>query len=349
MRRRFRLVLLLAAAAPTSALAQGIDLSTGGPVTVTARGGFEWHENDQQIIATDDARAVRGDVTVLADREVAYYRKKGTGPTGSGGLAPPSPPTPQPAADKSTGAAGDPDSGGNEVYRLEADGHVRILTPTDEAVGDKAVYDIDLAVLVLTGSHLKLTTPSQVMTARDSMEYWSQKHMSVGRGDAVVVTNDGRRLSGDVLVGFTEDPNQPATGGAAPAAAKPAATPVVAQTPGKPPADPLLASGKLKRIEAYGNVVVRTQVDTVRGDRGVYVPDTGVARVVGHVRITRGENQINGPAADVNMKTGIAHMISDPSQRVQGLLMPNTPTNGTAPVPAGQKPPPTPTPKTHTP
>jgi hypothetical protein len=34
-------------------------------------------------------------------------------------------------------------------------------------------------------------------------------------------------------------------------------------------ADPLLAaSGKLKRVEAFGNVDVRTQVDTVRGDRG---------------------------------------------------------------------------------
>jgi lipopolysaccharide export system protein LptA len=101
-------------------------------------------------------------------------------------------------------------------------------------------------------------------------------------------------------------------------AARPAA-PVTGQ-----PADPLMSGGKLKRVEAYGNVEVRTQTDTVRGDRGVYVPDTGIARIVGHVRITRGENQLNGPAADVNMKTGIAHIISDPGQRVQGLLMPNS-------------------------
>jgi lipopolysaccharide export system protein LptA len=191
---------------------------------------------------------------------------------------------------------------------------VRIFTPTDYAQGDHAIYDIDQAVLLMTGHDLKLTTPSQVMTARDSMEYWSQRHIAVGRGDAVVVTNDGRRLSGDVLVGYTTDPNDPND--------KQAAAPAKPADPSKPPPDPLMSSGKLKRVEAFGNVEVRTQTDIVLGDRGVYLPDTGMARVIGHVRVTRGENQMNGPAADINMKTGIAHMVSTPSQRVQGLLMP---------------------------
>jgi lipopolysaccharide export system protein LptA len=329
MTRLVVLGLLALLSAPRPAAAQGIDLSSGGPVTVTARGGFEWRENEQVVIATDDARAVRGDVTVLADRLTAHYRKKRTGP----GEIPAAPPPTQ-----ANGAAGEPDSGGNEVYRLEADGHVRILTPTDEAVGDHAVYDIDQAVLVMTGQHMKLTTPQQVMTARDSMEYWSQKHMAVGRGDAVVVTSDGRRIAADVLVGFT-DPNPP-PGQTSPGQTLPgqtsAAQPVAATQGGKPPSDPLMASGKLRRVEGYGNVEVRTQMDTVRGDRGVYVPDTGIARIVGHVRVTRGENQLNGPAADVNMKTGVAHIISDPGQRVQGLLMPNSTDKDAAPTGAAQ-------------
>ncbi len=276
-----------------AAHAQGIDLSSGGPVEVTARDGFEWHENEQTVIATGDARAVRGTVTVLADRLLARYRKKAGGDTA-------------PAATPAAAASGSPDTSANEVYRLEADGHVRIVTPTDEAVGDHAVYDIDQALLVMTGRHMKLTTPQQVMTARDSMEYWSQKHMAVGRGDAVVVTSDARRLSADVLVGYTTAP--PAT----PATKTPASG-----------ADPVGGAGKLERVEAFGNVEVRTATDTVHGDRGVYVPDSGIARIVGHVRLTHGQNQLNGPAADINMKTGIAHIVSDPATRVQGLIMPN--------------------------
>jgi lipopolysaccharide export system protein LptA len=298
----------------TVASAQGIDLSSGGPVSVTARDGFEWRENQQVVIASGEARAARGDVTVLADRLIAHYRKK------AGDAAVP------PAASAAKPAAVDPGEGGNEVYRLEAEGNVRIVTPTDEAVGDRAVYDIDQAVLVMTGKAMKLTTPQQVMTARDSMEYWSQRHMAVGRGNAVVLTADGRRLAADTLVGYTA-PDTPGT------ATKP---PPVATATARTAPDPLAGgSGKLQRVEGFGNIELRTQADTVRGDRGVYVADTGMARVIGHVRITHGDNQVNGPAADVNMKTGIAHILSSPTERVQGMIMPNA-AQGAAGAPAAK-------------
>ncbi len=302
-----RLLLLLALLAlPRLAAAQGIDMSGSGPVDVTARGGFEWRENDQMVIATGDARAVRNNVTVLADRLVARYRKKAD----AGGAAPAATPAAAPGA--APPGAGTPDeNGGNEVYRLEAHGHVRIVTETDEAVGDDAVYDIDQAVLVMTGHALKLTTPNDVLTARDTLEYWSAKHMAVGRGNAVVVTTDGRRLAGDVLVAYTKDDT------AQPATARPAAE--------RPGADPLLSSGKLERVEAFGHVEARTAIDIVRGDRGLYLPDIDVARVVGHVKLTHYSQQSEGPAADVNMKTGIARLSGSAGDRVKGLIVPNDP------------------------
>ena len=56
-----------------------------------------------------------------------------------------------------------------------------------------------------------------------------------------------------------------------------------------------------------------------------------MARVLGNVRVIHNQNVITGTAADVNMKTGIAHVISDPGRRVQGLIMPNEkPTEGQA-------------------
>ena len=270
------------------AAAQQIDLSSGGPVAITARGGFEWREAEQMVVASGDARAVRDNVTVIADRLVARYRKKAGAAAGTPG-----------------GLGGD--TGGNEIYRLEAQGNVRIFTASDEAVGDQAVYDIDQAVMVMTGRNLKLTTPSQVLTARDSLEYWSQKRMAVARGNAVGVTTDAKRLAADVLVAFIEED------GAAPRPAAPAGG---NQPPG--------ANSKLKRMEAFGNVEARTQTDIVRGDRAVYLPETGVARVIGNVRVTSGQNQLNGPAADVNLRTGVARMLADPGGRVQGVIQPNS-------------------------
>jgi len=90
-------------------------------------------------------------------------------------------------------------------------------------------------------------------------------------------------------------------------------------------------------VEAYGHVSVRTPTDTVTGDRAVYVPDTGIARIFGNVRITRGENQLNGSEAEVNQKTGISRLLAGQSERVQGLVVPNDSSSQNA-APAGQAP-----------
>ncbi len=295
--------------APGTALAQPIDMSHGGPVDVTALGGIDWDQSAQTVTARDDARAVRGDVTVTADRLIAHYRKKaGASVTPVSAGAPP-PPGAAPA-----------DTGNNEIYRLEADGHVHIFTPTDQAWGDHAIYDIDQAVLVLTGKHLRLTTPQDVLTARDAMEYWSVKHMSVARGDATATSADGRRITADTLVAYSVDNAPPAQA----AGAKPTAPAPTAKTGnGAGHGDALETSGKIERVEAFGHVVLRTATDIVTGDRGRYVPDTGIAHILGNVHITRGANQLNGAAAVVNMKTGLATMTQAPGGRVQGLVVPN--------------------------
>jgi lipopolysaccharide export system protein LptA len=80
----------------------------------------------------------------------------------------------------------------------------------------------------------------------------------------------------------------------------------------------------LERVEAFGNVEIRTPTEVVRGDRGVYSAVTGMARLLGGVRITRGENQLNGQESIVNMRTGVARLVNTPGQRVQGLIVPNS-------------------------
>lgn len=292
MNRRMALRALLAVplcAMVMPAQAQGFDLAHGGPVAITAKGGFALDQAAQTATAFGDARAVRGDVTVLADKLVAHYRKKNS--------------TRQ-APVRTTASEGE--GGDNEVYRLEAIGHVRIFTPTDTATGDRAVYDMDQAVLVLTGHDLRITTPTSVITARDSLEYWTDKHMAVARGNAVATANDGRQVRADVLVAYTKPAPAPGT-----ATAK-AGTSAEAQ------------AGSLEKVEAFGHVEIRNATVVAQGERGVYLPATGKARLVGHVRITRGENEIEGPAADVDLHTGQAQLVADPNAPVSGLLMPQS-------------------------
>lgn len=342
-------VLTLLLFAVTPAAAQGLDLTQGGPIAITARDGITWLRAEREVIARGDAQAVRQNVTVTANRLIAWYRPKAAAPGSTAAATPggakPAATTPAgtPAATAVPGTGGEEDEGGNEIYRLEAEGNVHIFTPTERARCDRAVYDLDQAVLVMTGHDLRLVTPNEVLTARQDMEYWSAKHMAVARGDAVVVTRDARRISANVLVAYTT----PAAPGATPSGTTPAGTTQPGPTPpgttsvaatqagktpaGKTPAaatdDPLAATGKLRRVEAFGHVVLRTPTDIVTGDRAVYVPATGMARLQGNVRITRGNNQLAGQAADVNLKTGVATLLSGRSARVQGLIVPDRQTS----------------------
>ena len=153
--------------------------------------------------------------------------------------------------------------------------------------------------------------------------------MAVARGNAVVVTKDASRVAADVLVAYTTgDQAQPSAGpqtAARPRRNQPQPEPARHAGRDAPTSDDLAASGKIEKVEAFGHVSVRTPTDTAIGDRAVYVPETGIARLADHVRITRGQNQLDGQEAEVNMKTGIARLLRGQGTRVTGLVVPNDP------------------------
>ncbi len=309
------------------AFAQSVGLGNSKqPIEILADQGIEWDRVQQRYIARGNASAKQGTTTVYGDVLTAYYRPQ---PQAAGAAAP--------ANDAQT------PGGGTQIFRYEVQGHVRIVTPTQTAVGDKGVYDIDTGVLVLTGHGLKLTTPTETVTARDSLEYWENKRMAVARGDAVVVTED-RRMTGDLLTAyFVDSRTHPAPAQARnrqPAGARPGVRPAAT---GK--ADD--QTNRLQRIEGFGNVHVSTATDIVRADRGVYNADTGIALMSDHVRITRGQNQLDGDFAEVNLNTGISRLLTRPDgskQQVRALFVPEntgddqTKKPGTPKAPAAQAP-----------
>ena len=286
-----------------AAHAQALDL--GGapgaapvPIQITASQGIEWQQAAQQVVVTGNAKAVRGAVTVTADQLVAHYRKKP-------GSAAPAPTANKPDAEDAL------NQGGTELYQLDAIGHVHIYTATDNAYGDHAVYNMDSAVLVLTGAHLKLTTQHDVITAKDAIEYYSVKRQAVARGDALIVADDGRSVAADTLVGYLDAAPAPGTA-PAPAPAADAATDDIAQ------------AGQLRKVDAIGHVVIHTTTDTATGDTGVYLPKTGQARLGGDVHIIHGPNEMAGNDALVNMKTGIATLLAAPGGQVAGTILPGS-------------------------
>lgn len=281
---RHAAVLAALIALPASAGAQGL-LSKGGdePVTINADDGIEWIREEKKYTARGNARATRNEATIYADLLTAFYREK-------------------------------KDETGQDIFRVDADGNVRIAANGQVASGDKGVYYVDKAVFVLVGKNLRLKSDQGRLTARDSLEYWENRRLAVARGDATVV-QENQRMRADVLTAHIADPDDPALKAAkSPPKGSKSTDKAVSRDGGKLPE----GSGQIKKIDAFGNVHISLQNAIIRGDNGVYLPAKGVATICGNVRVTSGNNQLNGKCAEVNLKTGIYRLTG----RAKGLVQP---------------------------
>ena len=74
-----------------------------------------------------------------------------------------------------------PDSSNTEIYRVVAEGHVHVISEDRDGWGDRAEYDKDRSVTILTGQHLKGSTLEDMVFARDSLEYWQDLDLGVAR------------------------------------------------------------------------------------------------------------------------------------------------------------------------
>jgi len=299
------MALLVSGMAAAQELGLGIGQGDGKslPVNISADNGIEWRQSEHVYIAHGNVKAVRGGVTVYGDEMRAFYRpvakKPGAKPRAKA-AAPPSPPMPARPAKSSgkTDVGQNLDEGATEIYRLEATGDVRFVTATQTAFGDRAVYDVDKTLLVLTGQHLKVVSPHDTLTARDSIEWYDGKQLGVARGDAVDF-HDGKRIAGDVLMATLIHP------------------------PGQ--------DAHIDRVDAAGHVFVASQDQIGRGDAGVYNAETGIVTLSGHVRLTRHENELRGEYGVVDLNRNIGHLLPRPPGtaiaagsrlRVEGLIMP---------------------------
>ena len=172
-----------------------------------------------------------------------------------------------------------------------------MVSENDTILADHVVYDLDTAVMVATGKHLKFMTEKETVTARDSFEWYDHDQLGVARGDAVA-TRDQKVLHADVLTAAVE----------------------------KGPK----GENQLSRIDAQGNVKVTSEDQVGQGDSGVYNADTGIVTLVGNVRLTRGKDELRGEYAVFDTKKNVSRLLSAPpaaalpsaTRRVSGWLVP---------------------------
>ncbi len=213
-------------------------------------------------------------------------------------------------ADELTAHYRDTKTGGSEVYRVDAVGNVTIASSSEKATGSSAVYDFDKGVLVVAGGPVPvtLTTTTGKVTAEDTIQYWAKEKVAVAHGNAEA-EDQTRRIKADRLTAYFSEP-----------------------PPAKANDKNPMQSGEIRLVQGEGNVLLRTQKETVKGSRGEYNRQTGIAKVEGNVQMVQGQNTISGGFAVVDTKAGTSRLFGSAAEaktagpqadtRVKALIAP---------------------------
>lgn len=176
MRARHLLLAALCAGFAAPAAAQSLSFlpkNSDQPIVVDAERGIEVQQDNKRVIARGNAKATQGEVSIVGDELIAYYR---------------------------TGDGGD-----EEVYRVFAVGNVTMRSAEETATGTSAVYDFDKGVLVLEGNQVRLANADGTVSAQKALQYWASERVAVAEGNAVAEDSEKRRVYADKLVAFFRD------------------------------------------------------------------------------------------------------------------------------------------------
>ncbi len=148
-----------AATAPDSAaqLAQ-----SGGPISYSAD-NLEYSESDSRMVLTGAVDLVQGDARLRCNRLTLFFR---------------------------AGSSADQGVGSGDIDRMIAEGEVYYLRPTQQARGDRAVYDTASDTVTFTGN--------VVVASEDNVIRGQTLVLSVSGGRTTVTSERGRRVQGVV-------------------------------------------------------------------------------------------------------------------------------------------------------
>lgn len=206
-------------------------------------------------------------------------------------------------------AAYDPALGEQNIQTVTAIGHVTITSTDRTVVADRGVYDITTGLVTLTGNTIRLTAPNMTVTATEKLTYNQQENKASAFGNAVVTT-PGRTLKAQQIDAWfmTGAKNKDS------------------------------AMGNLQRAAARGNVMIKTDKEILQANNADYNAVSQEAVMTGNVKLTQGQNHLQGERAVVNMKTGLSQLFGSTSGnvgtssggRVRALFFPGS--DGKAPI-----------------
>ncbi len=231
------------------------------PIIIEAQEEIICDETIRKCTAKGNAMAQKGDKTVYGDILIAFFTDD------------------------------------RKIASVTADGNVRMTTPTDEATGEHAHYDLALDRVIMTGNNLKVTTPKETLTATESIEFWHKENKGIARGNAIATfPTKGELIQAETLTAFFKKSSEGSSDSTSEDKEK----------------------QSIDRIEAEQNVLASGPKGVITGDRGKYSSRSNLVEIFDNVKLMQDKNIIEGDYARYNMKTDLAEIFSNkPNQKEQ--------------------------------
>lgn len=159
-------------------LAAGLDLTSSKdktPIEVSAENSIEWDRKNQTVTAIQKALAVKGNVSISADKITAKYNEK--------------------------------DNKNPQIYFIDAEGNVEINAPKEKAFGQKALYFVTEGKMALLGNPASIVTQTEKITADDKIEYYQNELKAVFYKNVTIIKDDKKISTEKLTAFFKEAPN----------------------------------------------------------------------------------------------------------------------------------------------
>lgn len=166
--------------------------------------------------------------------------------------------------------------GPSALTTMKVKGNV-VMTNLDRVIrGDVADYDATNEILVVTGENVSLTAPKMTATSKERMEYHAKDNKAVLQGNAEV-SQPGQKIKAAKITAFFDE-----------------------------------KTDQLIRAQAVGSVLITKQAangtDIAQSRQADYDVRSNSVELKGDVKLTRGDNHMQGDHAVIDLATGYSTM-----------------------------------------
>ncbi len=148
------------------------------PIEITSN-RLDVDQDAHVAVFAGNVDAIQGTFHLKADQLTVHYDEKGAAATAEGNGSDASTSS---TVSASSPAASDPSATGGRIRRMDVTGHVRIVSPTETATGDTAVYEVEKGTINLLGN--------VVLTRGKNVIRGTKLTVNVDSGKSVIVGSD---------------------------------------------------------------------------------------------------------------------------------------------------------------